>query len=93
MKVNIAAQNLSSSVADAIQFLEEIDHPAFQDSSATVLFIRKLDRLFDLLNVRSPQGKGFKAPMSKENMALTDHINNSVSNYVISKNFFLIFPN
>ena len=63
MKVNIAAQTLSSSVADAIEFLESINHPDFQGSAATVVFIRKIDRLFDLLNCRNPRGKGFKAPI------------------------------
>ena len=83
MKVNLAAQTLSSSVADAIQFLEHEGHPKFQGAEGTILFIRKIDRIFDLLNCRSPRGKGFKAPMSKKNMALTDHIINSTVNYLV----------
>jgi hypothetical protein len=63
MNVKLAAQTLSSSVADAIEFLEDAKDPNFQGASATVKFIRVVDRLFDLLNSRSPNGKGFKAPM------------------------------
>ena len=82
MKVNIAAQTMSSSVADAIGFLESINHPDFQGSAATVVFIRKIDRLFDLLNCRNPRDKGFKAPMKRDNIPLTDHVINSTVNYL-----------
>ena len=82
MKVNIAAQTLSSSVADAIQFLDENDVPEFQGSGPTVSFIRKIDRIFDLLNSRNPRGKGFKAPMRRDNIGLTDHIINSTVSYL-----------
>ena len=50
MKVNLAAQTISSSVADAIDFFRESGHQDFQNSEGTVKFIRTIDRLFDLLN-------------------------------------------
>ena len=64
MNVRIAAQTLSSSVADAITFLSSANHPGFADCDGTVTFIRTADRLFDLLNSRSAYGKGFKHPLS-----------------------------
>ena len=83
MKVRLAAQTLSNSVATAIEFIESTgQYPAFVGSAATVVFIRKIDRLFDLLNLRSPMGKGYKAPMKLSNIALTDHIINSTANYL-----------
>ena len=49
MKVNLAAQVFSSSVADAIEFCEQnLQLPQFKGSSATVKFIRIFDRLFDV---------------------------------------------
>ena len=63
MNVRLAAQTLSSSVADAIELFEETGHPNFQGAAATIKFIRVVDRLFDLLNARSSHGKGFKSPM------------------------------
>lgn len=64
MKVNLAAQTLSSSVADAIEFCrEDLKLPQFKGSEATVKFIRLFDRLFDCLNSRNPLAKGFKAPL------------------------------
>ena len=60
MNVRLAAQTLSSSVADAIEFLDVVmKNPKFQDSNGTVKFIRMIDRLFDMLNSRNPVGKGF----------------------------------
>ena len=63
MSVKLAAQVLSSSVADAIQFLRESKDAAFTNSEGTENFIRMIDRLFDLLNSRNALGKGFKKPL------------------------------
>ena len=64
MKVKLAAQVLSQSVADAIEFLDTKLHlPEFKGSGPTVKFIRIIDRLFDLLNSRNPSACGFKAPL------------------------------
>ena len=63
MSVKLAAQVLSSSVADAIDFMREWQDPAFEDSEGTSNFIRIIDRLFDLLNSRNSLAKGFKKPL------------------------------
>ena len=63
MKVKLAAQTLSSSVASAIEFLRKENHPSFTDSDGTVRFIRVVDRLFDLLNSRNQHGAGYKQPL------------------------------
>ncbi|CAB4023612.1 THAP domain-containing 9 [Paramuricea clavata] len=64
MNVQLAAQTLSSSVADAIEFLDKsLKLKEFQNSIGTVKFIRIVDRLFDILNSRNPIAKGFKQPL------------------------------
>ena len=63
MNVKVAAQTFSSSVADAIEYLMLSGHPALSDASATIEFIRIVDQLFDILNIRSPFGKCFKKPL------------------------------
>lgn len=68
MKVKYAVQILSSSVANALEFLESEDFEDFQGSSATVKFLRTIDRLFDILNSKNPFGKGFKAPIFPKNI-------------------------
>lgn len=68
MKVFLAAQTLSASVADAIEFCDQVLRlPQFKDCEATVRFIRCIDCLFDFLNVRNPWRKGFKSPLRQNN--------------------------
>lgn len=67
MKVNLATQTLSSSVADAIDFCRDIGVAGFEGSAPTTDFIRKIDRWFDIMNSRNPLGRGFKAPLSTKN--------------------------
>lgn len=68
MRVKLAAQALSKSVADAIVFCrEDLKLRDFQGSEATSEFIYLLDQVFDILNSRSPTQKGLKAPLSRNN--------------------------
>ena len=72
MKVSMAAQTHSNSVADAIEFAKtlgsEEDRRPFLASEGTVKFIRIFDKLFDILNSRHPLAKGFKAPLRLGNV-------------------------
>lgn len=62
MKVNLAAQTLSASVADALKFCRTVlNLPEFAASEPLEEFIKMFDRLFDLLNSRNPLAKGYKA--------------------------------
>lgn len=64
MNVQLAAQTLSSSVADAIEFLDvSMKLPEFQGSQPTVTFTRTIDQLFDILYSRNPVAKGYKQPL------------------------------
>ncbi|XP_064470498.1 venom metalloproteinase antarease TserMP_A-like [Ornithodoros turicata] len=61
MKVNLAAQTLSASIADALEFCDQdLNIASFQGCEATVSFLRRFDRLFDILNSRNPLAKNFK---------------------------------
>ncbi|CAB3990496.1 Hypothetical predicted protein [Paramuricea clavata] len=68
MKVNFAAQTISESVADAIEFCDLVlEIPALHDSAPTVKFIRIFDHLFDIFNSRNPYGKHYKSPLRESN--------------------------
>lgn len=68
MKVALAAQTLSSSTANSIEYCDKyLGLRNFHGSSATVRFIICIDRIFDFLNSRNPLGKGFKAPLRRSN--------------------------
>lgn len=65
MKVKFAAQTLSSSTADALEFLKKIN---FYNADTTVQYCRAIDKIFDFLNSKSCFSKGFKSPISKNNI-------------------------
>lgn len=70
MKVRLAVQTLSSSVADALDFCEsKLKLSQFEGAHATAEFIRIFDRLFDILNSRNPLARSFKAPLRQQNAA------------------------
>lgn len=52
MYVPVAVQVLSSSIADALEFLQSYDKD-FKNATAIIEFIRIFDRLFDLMNSRN----------------------------------------
>ena len=81
MKVKVAAQTLSSSVADALLFLSNF-HPDFQDVNATVEFIRNVDMAFDILNTRSAFGKGWKSPLRASTISVWESQLTTVAEYL-----------
>ena len=79
MKVSIAAQTLSESVAAAITFLRENGNPNFKDSKATSDFILLMNNLFDILNSKSKFGMQFKAPVTTKNYEkISSYLTNGV---------------
>ena len=75
MKVKVAAQTLSNSVASAIRFLESLKSPSFENSGSTADFIIRINNLFDILNSKNKFGKAAKQPISLDNI---DFIENYV---------------
>ena len=85
MKVKLAAQTLSSSVADALEFCEkDANLPEFRNCSATVEFIRFVDRMFDFLNSRHLLMVGFKQPIKKENFQYLKKNAYQIANYFLN---------
>ena len=83
MKVDLAAQALSASVTDAIEYCTNVlKLPQFQGSKATVKFIRHIDHLFDILNTRNPCAKGYKAALRINNKGLWLPFLDEASNYI-----------
>ena len=79
MKVKVAAQTLSFSVAAAISYLRGLKLPKFKDSKPTTDFIEIMNNLFDVFNSKSKFGKVMKAPLTPENFEDTkDYVNNSI---------------
>lgn len=70
MKVKLAAQVMSESVANAIEFCErELNISNFKHSAGTVNFIRKMNNLFDVLNSRNLKAHTYKKPLCGKNFS------------------------
>ena len=84
MKVNLAAQAISSSVADAIEYCSgKLKLPQFEGSAATINFIRTFDRLFDILNSRNPLANGFKSAFRTSNRTAWQPFLKQASEYIL----------
>lgn len=64
----MAAQTLSSSVADALEYLCENNIEGFTGAEETVKFIRAIDIIFDFLNSRNFYESGYKQPITRNNI-------------------------
>lgn len=82
MKVKLAAQTLSKSVADALEFLCLEKVCEFEGVEETVKFIRSIDKLFDFLNSTSPWNKGFKAGITLQNIDTFEEEIMDILNYL-----------
>lgn len=71
MKVRLAVQVFSQSVATSLDFMRSIGQTGFEDSEATADFIRLCDRLFDILNSRSSQARRSKSALNLGNFTYT----------------------
>ena len=84
MKVHLAAQVISSSVADSIRFCEKnLQRQEFSQLDGTVNFLKTFDAIFDLLNSRNPCGKGQKAPMKSTNKEQWKHVIETGKKYIL----------
>ena len=84
MKVNLAAQSLSLSVADALEFCQGKMQgmSQFDSCGLTVKFARIFGRLFDVLNSRNPRAKNFKAPIRKKSYEFVNKFLDEACGYI-----------
>lgn len=67
MKVILATQTLSNSVANAMTFLKKERKPEFNSCDATVRFIRVFNNIFDMLNTKNFSATKFKSSLVSGN--------------------------
>ena len=84
MSVSLAAQTISSSVADSLEFARKrLRLRNFEDTEGTEMFLRTMDRLFDILNISSPHGRGWKAPINMTNYFEIDDFLTKTKNWIL----------
>lgn len=66
MNVQLAAQTLSNSVADSLEFLQQ-ECEQFRQAGGTAEYARTVNNVFDIMNTTKSEGaNGFKRPISRE---------------------------
>lgn len=90
MKVRLASQLFSESVADALKFCAERNVPNFQCvenlkvNSSTVNFLKIINKLFDILNSRNMMQLKFKKPLFPGNKLRTFEFLDRTETYINS---------
>ncbi|KAF0702530.1 THAP-type domain-containing protein, partial [Aphis craccivora] len=87
MKVKYAAQTLSSSTADSLQYLQSTHFPNFENFEATIQYCRIIARIFDFLNSKSKFSKGFKSPIFSNNIMKLEEIIVPLIKYLFTLKF------
>lgn len=83
MKVKLATQLLSKSVADALQFCaEELKLEDFKNAGPTIRFISIMNDAFDILNSRKISDFGFKQALCENNVKKVETFFQSLTNYI-----------
>lgn len=85
MKVRLAAQLLSTSTADALDYLNyDLKLAEFQNSEATVKFIRQADIVFDILNSKNFLAKKkINKPLSSANIHIVKSLCQQAKEYIL----------
>lgn len=83
MKVRIAVETFSNSVADSIEYLLNQGQEDFIGAEATIEFIRYFNNIFDIFNSRSSNANiDFKRALNSENKEETFNYLKKVEDYI-----------
>lgn len=84
MKVKLATQLFSSSVADALEYCwTDLKIKIFEDCAGTISFINLMNDVFDILNSHSIRPPGFKKAMCPSNIGLITALFESATVYLM----------
>lgn len=88
MKVKLATQLLSMSVAKALTLCDEVlKSTQFQDSTGTVTFITLMNNYFDIMNSRKFHFYGYKRPIDSKNKLEIFSMLDELKSYIIQLKF------
>lgn len=85
MKVKLAAETLSNSSADSLDFLTNIQHHSFKDAQHTAKYMRIFNDVFDAFNSKPNKFKEnpLKRPLSAENADQIFELFERASKYIL----------
>lgn len=83
MKVSLAAQLFSQSVAHSLQSLRDRNYPGFEQVDGTIEFCRRIDRLFNTLKSNMEETNDVsKMPITEESKEATFSFLDDTFNYI-----------
>lgn len=82
MKVKLAAQVLSKSVANALLTMCELKYDDFSDVEPTVEYLTIFDTLFDIMNSRTLSESYSKAPLQPKNVENWKSVFETTAHYI-----------
>lgn len=88
MKVRLATQLMSQSVADALQFCKDLGITAFEDCDGTIKFITVYNNLFDIMNSRNMRVKGWKKAATSFNIKAIEVFFSDAETYIKGLKFY-----
>lgn len=90
MNVKVAAQTLSDSVANSLEYLMNQGRKGFKNCAGTIEFCRMVSRMFNVFNtmagatVETTKGNSFKVPLNMENATIILPFLDQATNYLKS---------
>ncbi|KAM8808196.1 DNA transposase THAP9 [Eudromia elegans] len=84
LKVNLATQLFSEGVADALEHLQNLGLPSFQNCSGTIKFVRLMSHLCNVFQGRSPSGRGQKGPLLAGNYSKISHLFSEARSFLLT---------
>lgn len=88
MKVKLAAQTFSNSVADALEYVKD-KYPQFKGCEATIKYIKMVNDAYDILNSRNLIARGYKRGLCSSNandvMKKLDEVSKYISNLTVNQ--------
>ncbi|CAG4979747.1 unnamed protein product [Parnassius apollo] len=73
-----------SLIFQIVSYTRSAETKKFQNSEATVDYIRHLDKAFDLMNGKNPIGKGLKAPLTLKNITFWEPVFEEIRNFLLN---------
>ncbi|NWW51769.1 THAP9 transposase, partial [Pedionomus torquatus] len=84
LKVNLATLLFSEGVADALEHLQKLGLPSFQNCSGTVKFVRLMSHLCDAFHGTGPYRTGLKGPLIAGNYTKISHLFNEAKSFFVT---------
>lgn len=94
MNVRLAVQTFSNATSTSMEYLKQVGIQSFQDSAATIIFSKKINTVFDIMNTkRINNDRLFKCALNPNNANEIFQFFDEMSIYLASTNLLMTTKN